>query len=108
MGRPPSEVPEEGGDPISRLITEIGRAARAGWAPTARMIALLAVAAAARKGRQGRKAVIRQAVTSLTIAAYTVIAELAALGAPVDDRRAALFMIAGLLVGATALVASPY
>ncbi|MBV9382047.1 MAG: hypothetical protein JOY82_07715 [Streptosporangiaceae bacterium] len=38
---------EEGGDPLGRLITEIGRAARAGWAPTARLIALLAVAAAA-------------------------------------------------------------
>jgi hypothetical protein len=34
-------------DPLWRLIMEIGRAARAGWAPTARMIALLAVAAAA-------------------------------------------------------------
>lgn len=34
-------------DPLCRLIMEIARAARAGWAPTARMIALLAVAAAA-------------------------------------------------------------
>jgi hypothetical protein len=34
-------------DPLSRLIMEIGRAARAGWAPTARMIALLGVAAGA-------------------------------------------------------------
>jgi hypothetical protein len=35
------------GDPLRRLVVEIGRAARAGWAQTARMIALLAVAAAA-------------------------------------------------------------
>ena len=41
------EFREGGGDPLGRLITEIGRAARAGWAQTARMIALLAVAAAA-------------------------------------------------------------
>jgi hypothetical protein len=34
-------------DPLGRLITEIGRAARAGWAPTARLMALLAVATAA-------------------------------------------------------------
>jgi hypothetical protein len=38
---------EEGGSSLGRLITEIGRAARAGWAPTARLIVLLAVAAAA-------------------------------------------------------------
>ncbi len=38
---------EDGGDPIGRLLTEIGRAARAGWAQTARLIVLLAVAAAA-------------------------------------------------------------
>ena len=38
---------EDGGDPLGRLITEIGRAARAGWAQTVRLIALLAVAAAA-------------------------------------------------------------
>lgn len=38
---------DEGGDPLGRLITEIGRAAREGWAQTARLIALLAVAAAA-------------------------------------------------------------
>ena len=37
----------EGGGPLGRLVTEIGRAARAGWAPTARLIVLLAVAAAA-------------------------------------------------------------
>ena len=37
----------EGGGPLGRLITVIGRAARAGWAQTARMIALLTVAAAA-------------------------------------------------------------
>ena len=37
----------EGGDPLGRLITEIGRAARDGWAPTARLIVLLAVAAGA-------------------------------------------------------------
>ncbi len=37
----------EGGDPLGRLISEIGRAARAGWAPTARLMVLLAVAAAA-------------------------------------------------------------
>ena len=36
-----------GGSPITRLVYEIGRAAQAGWAQTARMIALLAVAAAA-------------------------------------------------------------
>jgi hypothetical protein len=35
------------GDPLGRLITEIGQAARAGWAPTARLIILLAVVAAA-------------------------------------------------------------
>jgi hypothetical protein len=42
--------PDNGGDPggpLDRLVTEIGRAARAGWAQTARMIALLAVTAAA-------------------------------------------------------------
>jgi len=38
---------EDGGDSLGRLITEIGRAARAGWAQTVRLIALLAVAAAA-------------------------------------------------------------
>ena len=38
---------EDGGDPFGRLITEIGRAARSGWAQTARLIALLVVAAAA-------------------------------------------------------------
>jgi hypothetical protein len=38
---------DKGEDPLGRLITEIGRAARAGWAQTARLIALLAVAAAA-------------------------------------------------------------
>jgi hypothetical protein len=37
----------EGGGPLGRLVTEIGRAARAGWAQTARLIALLTVAAAA-------------------------------------------------------------
>lgn len=36
-----------GGDPLGRLITELGRAARAGWGQTARLMALLAVAAAA-------------------------------------------------------------
>jgi hypothetical protein len=41
------EIREEGGDPLGRLVTEIGRAARGGWAQTARMIALLAVTAAA-------------------------------------------------------------
>jgi hypothetical protein len=41
------EKREEGGDPLARLVTEIGRAAQAGWAQTARMVALLAVAAAA-------------------------------------------------------------
>jgi hypothetical protein len=40
------EIRREGGDPLGRLITEIGRTARAGWAQTARMIALLTVAAA--------------------------------------------------------------
>ena len=34
-------------NPFNRLVYEIGQAARAGWAQTARMIALLAVAAAA-------------------------------------------------------------
>ncbi len=38
---------EEGGDPLGRLVTEMGRAARAGWAQTARLMALLAVVAAA-------------------------------------------------------------
>lgn len=38
---------EDGGDALGRLITEIGRAARAGWAPTARLIVLLPVAAGA-------------------------------------------------------------
>lgn len=38
---------EQGGDPLGRLINEIGRTARAGWAATARLIALLAVATAA-------------------------------------------------------------
>jgi hypothetical protein len=38
---------EPGRSPISGLIYEIGRAAQAGWAQTARMITLLAVAAAA-------------------------------------------------------------
>jgi hypothetical protein len=38
---------DEGGNPLGRLITEFGRAARAGWPQTARMIVLLAVAAAA-------------------------------------------------------------
>lgn len=33
--------------PAMRLVYEIGRAAEAGWAQTARMIALLTVAAAA-------------------------------------------------------------
>ena len=41
------EIPDERGDPLGRLITEIGRAARAGWPQTARMIALLTVTAAA-------------------------------------------------------------
>jgi len=41
------EVRNEGGDPLGRLVTEIGRAARSGWAQTARLIALLAVAAGA-------------------------------------------------------------
>ena len=38
---------EEGGGPLGRLVTEIGRAAQTGWAQTARLIVLLAVAAAA-------------------------------------------------------------
>jgi hypothetical protein len=37
----------EAGDPLGRLITEIGRAARDGWAATVRLIILLAVVAAA-------------------------------------------------------------
>jgi len=36
-----------GNNPISSLFYEIGRAAQAGWAQTARMTVLLAVAAAA-------------------------------------------------------------
>lgn len=32
---------------LGRLVTEIGRAAHAGWGPTARLIMLLVVAAAA-------------------------------------------------------------
>ena len=38
---------DERPSPAGRLVYEIGRAAQAGWAQTARMIALLAVAAAA-------------------------------------------------------------
>jgi len=38
---------EPGRIPMSSLVYEIGRAAQAGWAQTARMIALLTVAAAA-------------------------------------------------------------
>lgn len=38
---------KRGDKPISRLVYEIGRAAQAGWAQTARMTVLLAVAAAA-------------------------------------------------------------
>ena len=38
---------DERPSPAGRLVSEIGRAAQAGWAQTARMIALLAVAAAA-------------------------------------------------------------
>jgi hypothetical protein len=44
------EVPmnnEAGRNPITTLIYEIGQAARAGWAQTARLIALLTVAAVA-------------------------------------------------------------
>ena len=37
----------EGGDPLVRLVIELGRAARAGWAQTARLMVLLAVAAGA-------------------------------------------------------------
>jgi len=33
--------------PLGRLVTEIGRAAGAGWAQTARLMVLLAVAAGA-------------------------------------------------------------
>ena len=45
-------VADEGGKqldegPLGRLVTEIGRAVRAGWSQTARLITLLAVAAAA-------------------------------------------------------------
>jgi hypothetical protein len=36
-----------GEDPLMGLVTEIGRAARAGWAQTARLMVLLAVAAGA-------------------------------------------------------------
>ena len=38
---------EPGRGPASSLVQEIGRAAQAGWAQTARMITLLAVIAAA-------------------------------------------------------------
>ncbi len=38
---------QAGRNPAAILISEIGQAARAGWAQTARMIALLTVAAAA-------------------------------------------------------------
>ena len=38
---------EPGRSPIASLVYEIGRAAQAGWAQTARMTVLLAVAAAA-------------------------------------------------------------
>jgi hypothetical protein len=44
------EVPvnnEAGRNPIATLVYEIGQAAQAGWAQTARLIALLAVAAVA-------------------------------------------------------------
>lgn len=37
----------EGGDPLGRLVTEMGRAAQGGWAQTARLMALLTVVAAA-------------------------------------------------------------
>jgi hypothetical protein len=37
----------EGDGPLGHLVAEIGRAAQAGWAQTARLIALLAVAAGA-------------------------------------------------------------
>jgi hypothetical protein len=40
-------VDGEGGGPLGRLVTEIGRAAQGGWAWTARLVVLLAVAAAA-------------------------------------------------------------
>lgn len=46
-GDPKEAAVEEGGDPLGRLVTEMGRAARAGWAQTARLMALLAVVAAA-------------------------------------------------------------
>lgn len=38
---------EEGGSPLGHLVVEIGRAAGAGWAQTARLITLLAVVAGA-------------------------------------------------------------
>lgn len=41
------EKRKEAGDPLGRLVTEIGRAAQAGWAQTARMTVLLTVAAVA-------------------------------------------------------------
>ena len=41
------KIPDADGGPLGRLVAEIGRAAIAGWAPTARLIALLAVAAGA-------------------------------------------------------------
>jgi hypothetical protein len=48
--RPPRRLNEEaamdeGGNPLARLVTEIGRAAQAGWAATARLTTLLAAAA---------------------------------------------------------------
>jgi hypothetical protein len=42
-----TDHPEREDGPLGRLVTEMGRAAQAGWAQTARWIALLAVAAAA-------------------------------------------------------------
>lgn len=44
---PHKQSDDEGGGWMSRLVTEMGRAAHAGTAQTARLIALLAVAAAA-------------------------------------------------------------
>lgn len=38
---------EAGANALGRLVTEIGRAAHAGWGPTARLLVLLVVAAAA-------------------------------------------------------------
>jgi len=41
------QIRGKGGNPLTRLVSEIGWAARAGWAPTARLIVLLLAVAGA-------------------------------------------------------------